>query len=205
MGIFTHEIGLSLGIVVGLVFRSVDVGIHHAVEVGGRVVGTGGAFIVDDSRIEGTGGLVGGMEVQTRVALISQTPEDDRGEVAVAKHHAHGAVNILCGPRGSESDAGGSAVFPVEMAFNVGLIHAVETIIVKHGVHLGLARIMTGAHGVDIGLFHHLDVFQHGRHVNGTAVDGVRVLRVDAFEQNGLAVDVDFIAANGNMAETIFR
>ena len=98
-----------------------------------------------------------------------------------------------------------SLLFPVEVALKVGLVHAVETEIVEHGVHLGLTGIVAGAHGVHIGLLHQLDVLKHGGHVNCAAVYGVGVLGVGALEEDSLAVDIDLAVLDFNLAEAHLR
>ena len=205
VGIFTHEIRLLRPVVVGRVGGLLERGIHLAPDVGGVALsGIGAAFIVDGAWVEVARGLVGGHEVRTVVALVAQTPERDRGVVAIAKHHAFRAVDILRLPRVLESDAAPAAVCPVVVAFHVGLVHHVETIVVKHGVHFCLSRIVARSDGVDVRLLHHLDVAQHGRNVDGASVNGMRVLRVYAFEEHPLSVDVDLAVFDFDGAETIF-
>ena len=75
---------------------------------------------------------------------------------------------------------------------------------VEHGIHLGLTGIVAGADGVDIGLLHQFDVAKHGGHVDGTSVNGVRILRVDALEEDALSVDIDEAVLDFHCAETVF-
>ncbi len=92
------------------------------------------------------------------------------------------------------------------MALHIGLVHAVESVVVEHGIHLRLARIVACAHGVDIGLLHECHVAQHGGYVDGVAVERVYVLGVDTFEEHALAVDKHLLAVvYAYVAESVFR
>ena len=93
------------------------------------------------------------------------------------------------------------------MAFNVGLVHAVETVCVEESVHLGLAGIVGCANGVDVGLLHQRNVLHHGLQVDGAAIERMRVLGVDTLEEHTLAVDKHLplvvIVDNLHLAEAI--
>ena len=94
---------------------------------------------------------------------------------------------------------------PTVVAFHVRLVHDVETEGIHHGVHLRLAWVVAGAHGVDVGFLHHREVFPHRPHVDGTAIFRMRVLRVHALEEHTLAVDIHQLAIAGYLAEAILR
>ena len=161
---------------------------------------------MDDARVESAHGIVGCIEILATTGLVAQTPEDNAGEIAVAEHHARGAVHILRGPGILVGDAAVlSLLFPVEVALKVGLVHTVETEVVEHGVHLGLTGIVAGAHGVHIGLLHQLDVLKHSGHVNCAAVYGVGILGVSALEEDSLAVDIYLAVLDFNLAEAHLR
>ena len=53
-------------------------------------------------------------------------------------------------------------------------------------------------------MFHHEDVAKHSGNIHGASLFGVRVLGVDAFEENALAVDEDKTVFDFDVAETIF-
>ena len=80
------------------------------------------------------------------------------------------------------------------MALNISLIHAVETIVVEHCIHLGLTRIVAGAHCIDVGKLHKHYVLEHCGHVDGMTEKRMDVLCVDTLEVFALAVDVNQIA-----------
>ena len=94
-------------------------------------------------------------------------------------------------------------VFPVLVTLHIGLIHAVETIIVEHRVHLRLTGIVAGAHGVHVGLLHHLHIGEHRLDVYGAARDGVCILQVGTLEEHTLAIDIYSAIGDLHVAETI--
>ena len=152
--IFAHEVGLtgSVGaLFVGSLRHLPHVRIHPTVEVGdaSRVTtSVGGSFVVDGTCIERAHSVVSGDEVVACATFVTQRPEDDAGMVAVAQYHAFGAVNHHGLPSGTTRDdlvvvtLASSVVIPVFVTFEVGFVHDVKTIVVEHGIHLGLARIV---------------------------------------------------------------
>ena len=205
VGVFTHEEGLLLAVVVRLVLHPRNVGVHHAPEVRVGRVAACSAFVVDDAvGVERLAAVVGGEQVVARAALVAEAPEDHGGEVAVAEHHAFGAVEVGRLPRGAAGD-GVASLLPVEVALHVGLVHAVEAVVVEHAVHLRLARVVAAAHGVHVGLLHELHVAQHGLGGEEAAVYGVSVLRVGPLEEGSLAVHVDQSVLDVDLAETVLR
>ena len=77
---------------------------------------------------------------------------------------------------------------------------------VKHRIHLRLTRIVARANGVHVCLLHQLNVLQHGLHVDASSENGVRVLRVHAFEIDLLAIHIDaLVVTDADVAETVFR
>ena len=94
-------------------------------------------------------------------------------------------------------------VFPVLVTLHISLIHAVETIVVKHRVHLRLTGIVAGAHGVHVRLLHHLHISKHRLDVHGTARDGVCILQVSTLEEHTLAIDKYSAIGNLHVAEAI--
>ena len=158
----------------------------------------------DTGGVKFLGAIVGSLHVDARAALVAEAPEDDGGEVAVAHHHSFHAVHELRLPALGAGD-GVAALFPVVVALDVCLIHAVESVVVKHTVHLCLTGIVAAANGVDVGLLHDLHVAQHGGDIDGATVNGVRVLCVHAFEEHGFSIDIDLSALDADVAETVFR
>ena len=155
VGIFAHEIGLAAPVSVAVAFHIVQSRIHLAPYLRGLSAGAGGTLIVYGARVEFAGGCETGLVVLSVSALVAEAPEDDGRIVAVAYHHADGAVDVLRFPGGDGRDAGVAVVVPAAVTFHIGLVHDVESVVVEDGVHLGLARIVARTYGVHVGLLHH--------------------------------------------------
>ena len=205
VGVFAHEEGLRAAVAGRLALHVGKFRVHDGMDVGPlRGAGVGGAFVVDGARVEGAGGIVGSGEAYAHAALIAQRPEDDGGVVAVAQDSARAAVGELPRPRRLVGDGAVVAILvPILMAFEVELVHHVDAVVVEHGVHLGLSRIVAGAHGVDVGLLHEHDVFKHRFYVDTAAAERVGVLRVHALEEDALAVDEYHAVGDADIAEAV--
>ena len=152
--VFAHEIRLTRSVgaaSVGSLRYFPHVRIHLTVEVGDTSIVTtsvGGAFVVDGACIERAHCVVRSDEVIACAAFVTQRPEDDAGVVAVAQHHAFGAVDHHGFPTFTTRDdfivvaLSSAVIVPVFVTFEVGFVHDVKTIVVEHGIHLGLARIV---------------------------------------------------------------
>ena len=140
------------------------------------------------SREESLHLIVGGLEVLSASRLVAERPEYYARMVAVAQYHAACTVYISGLPCRVVRER------VVVVALNVGLVHAVQTIVVEHCIHLGLARIVAGAHGIDVGELHKRYVLEHCGHVDGMTKKRMDVLCVDTLEVFALAVDVNQIA-----------
>ena len=127
--------------------------------------------------------IVAMSHVLSRAILIAQRPEDDARVVAVAKYHAYVAVHEGLRPRRIACQT------VVPMALEVCLIHHIQTIGIKHSIHLLMARIVARADDIDIGLLHQCDVAQHRFIVHISSIEGVRVVSVHTLKEDTLAVD----------------
>ena len=204
VGIFAGKVGLQVTVAVGVAFQETHLGIHRRIEIARVGPSARASLIMDGARVDGTHGGIGIVEVAAHTALVAQRPREHGGVIAVAVDHTHDAVHINRAPRRLVADARTAGERPVVVALHVGLVHAVEAVVVEHGVHLRLARVVGGADGVHVGLFHHDDVFQHRRHVDAAAMHGMRVLRIDAFEEDALTVDEHVAVFYLIMTEAIF-
>ena len=138
---------------------------------------------MDGTRIKLAYGCITGIHVASLAILIAKTPKDDARMIAVAKHHAHITVHESGGPRRVARQA------VVAVAFKVCFVHHEEAVGIEHGIHLRLARIVAGAHGVDVGLLHQSDVAKHGGHIDITAIERMGIVDIRPFEEDALAVD----------------
>ena len=76
------------------------------------------------------------------------------------------------------------------MRFDVGFVNQVDAIPVAQIVPARVVGVVAGAHGVDVELFHQLNVLDHGLHSDRVARVGIVLVPVHASEQNRHAVDV---------------
>ena len=90
------------------------------------------------------------------------------------------------------------------MAFQICFVHDIKSIIVEHGIHLGLTGVVGSAHGVHIGLLHEEDVAQHRGHIYAASLLGMCVLRVDTLKEDTLSVDAHQTIFDINVSETVF-
>ena len=178
---------------------------HHRVHVRtevGVLLAVVAALVVNPcvaTRQQTLHAVVCSLEVAAAASLVAERPEHHARVVAVAQHHACRAVYVCSLPRRHVRDA------LVAVTLHVSLVHAVESVVVEHGVHLRLARIVRCAHGVYVGLLHQLHVAQHRLHVDGVTKERMDVLRVHTLEVNTLAVNVDEVALLLHGAEAVLR
>ena len=200
MGHLADEHGAVEGVAVAV--HPVHAGVHLGIDVGEAVaavtLAVARALVVDGAGgVEAVGQVVAVLEVAAAAGFVTQTPEDDGGMVAVAAHHAVDAVLEGGNPRRAVGDA------LVGMVLEVGFVHDVKAVVVEHGIHRGVVGIVGRAYGVDVSLLHELHIAQHTRGADGTAVDGVAVVAVDALEEDLAAVDIDLRTAYLDVAEAI--
>ena len=92
-------------------------------------------------------------EILAVAGFIAQRPEADAGVAAVAQHHAAGAVLH----RGAELRIVARAVFAAHaVAFDIRLVHHIETQLVAQLIEQLRIRIMARADRVDIRAFHQI-------------------------------------------------
>ena len=92
----------------------------------------------------------------------------------------------------------------VVVALYVSLVHAVQSVVVEHRIHLSLTRIVAGTNGVHIGLFHQNHVAKHSLHIDGVTIEWVNILGVDTLEEYSLAVYINQFILDGHLSETVF-
>ncbi len=75
------------------------------------------------------------------------------------------------------------------MGFQIGFTYHVESVLVAKVVPAGIVGIVARAHGIDVVLFHYLDVLHHTLYAHYVAAVGVHLMTVCTLYQYGLAVD----------------
>ena len=92
----------------------------------------------------------------------------------------------------------------VVVALYVSLVHAVQSVVVEHGIHLSLTRIVAGTNGVHVSLLHQDYVAKHGFHIDGVTIEWVNILGVDTLEEYSLAVYINQFILDSHLSETVF-
>ena len=90
------------------------------------------------------------------------------------------------------------------MFFKVGFVHHIESKRVAEFIPPLTVGIMTGAHGIDIGLFHQADVAEHqffGHHLTRL---GVHLMTVHTTKARGNAVDEQLSVLDFHLTEAHF-
>ena len=88
------------------------------------------------------------------------------------------------------------------MVLEVGLIAAVQTIVVKHSIHACIVGIVAGTNGIDIVALHQQNILQHVVGRNCTASYGVSVMTVHTLQDDTLAVDIKQRTDDLHLADT---
>ena len=137
--------------------------------------------------------------------LIAQRPADDTGVVFVPFDHVAHAIHKVIFP---------NRVFrqpiPNTVGFDIGFVQHIEAVLVTEFVPAGLVGIVGGAHGVEVKLFHQLDVAQHVLLADHMASIRFMLVTIDAFDQQRFAVDTklpvhDLDLAHANFAAFHFN
>ena len=159
-----------------------------------------GSFVVYGARgIVFMGPCGGEGEVGAPPSLVAEAPEDDRRMIAVADDKALHTVYPGGSPRGITGQTTTQPMF-----FKVGLVHHIESERVAEFIPPLAVGIMTGAHGIDIGLFHQTDVTEHqffGHHLTRSRV---HLMAVHTTKACGNAVDEQLPVLDFHLTEAHF-
>ena len=117
--------------------------------------------------------------------------------ILVPLHHTDGTVHKCAFPRRVVSQR------HIAVALHISLVHHIQAIMIKKGVHLRIVRIMTGADGIQVMTLIEQHILQHRLHGDGLAIPRMDIMAVSAFEQGQLAIDVHLIVPDGYRAEAI--
>ncbi len=148
--------------------------------------------------------LVACGEVGALSCLVAQRPPDDRRVVLVALDHPGDPIQV----GGQPGRIVGEAVLRAEavrVAFDVGLVHHVQAVLVAQGVPLGIVGVVRRPDGVDVVPFHQLDVAHHQGAIDGVPRERAVLVAVHALHQDGLAVDEESAAADLDRPEADAR
>ena len=88
------------------------------------------------------------------------------------------------------------------VALLISLSNHVETIFVAEVVEIGIVGIVTGAHGIDIQLFHHGEVLNHTLATDHISTVGIHLVTVDSFNINWLPIHEESVTHDLHLAES---
>ena len=111
--------------------------------------------------------------------FVAERPDDHRRVVAVALHHADGAVEVRLEPvrPSGQRDAG---LVSHAVGLDVRFVHHIEPVLVREFVEPGQVRVVRGADGVDVQRLHQAQVFPHRGFVHHMAALRVVLVAVHA-------------------------
>ena len=147
--------------------------------------------------------FVASLEVRAESCLVSERPEDDRRMVESALHvtlvafHVCLRIKRVLGER--------FLVVAHTVRFDIRLGHYIETIFIAEVVPKIIIRIVACADGVNIQLFHPLDILPHPFLADDVAFVRIHLVAVCAFKQNSLSVHQDLSVFHFYLAETDFH
>ena len=120
---------------------------------------------------------------------------------SVSEHHSLGSVAHRLG----EIRVVARAVFAAHaVALNIRLVHHIEAELIAHIIELFAVGVVAGAYGVDVCLFHQVKILLISEIGHGPAVIGVKIVTVNALDDDLLPVDVEHIAFDLGFAEADF-
>ncbi len=186
VGIFTLYHRAHVGLVIGKLLHTFVAAVHWAVDVTLAIL-FGALVLYGARRIHCLYILICGVEVGSIAGLVAERPHDDTRMVEVAGHVA--VVALDCGflPCGHFSQS--LVAVSHTVALDVGLGGDIQAIAVAEVVPVGIVGVVACAHGVEVKLFHQLDILKHALLAHHISAVGVELVAVGALYQHGLAVD----------------
>ena len=152
-------------------------------------------------RVEGLDPIVTAFEVGAVSGFVARAPDDDRGVVVVAQHHAAVAVEVRGGEGGIAREVLRLVAVVPAVRLDVGFVHDVEPVFVAEVVPQRHVGIVARAHGVHVQPLHLADVAHHLFARDAVARVGLHLVPVDPLDENRLAVDQQLPAADLDLAE----
>ena len=200
----THGVGIlaldqRTGIVALGVFLAVLVAIVHRTEDIGLAL-TACLFVLHRARgVVGLHPVVALLEVRTVAGFVAQRPHDDRGVILKRHHIALLTLEVGLGiivATGQRLLAIAHAV-----ALDIGLGRQIEAVLVAEVVPAGIVGIVAGAYGVDIQIFHDLDILDHALYGDDVTAIGIEFMTIGALDKDRLSVDEQLAALDLDMTE----
>ena len=134
-----------------------------------------------------------GQDTGSGIGFIAAGPPQDAGMVLIPLQHGRSPVHHTGLPlRQASRNVPGwftSAHFlPGSMAFQVCLIHDIDSVFIAKPVPEALVRIMAGAHRIDVVALEDFDVTAHILGRDGAAPSGIPLMAVHAIDDDAFTV-----------------
>ena len=120
--------------------------------------------------------------------------------ILIAFSHAHRPIQKRRMPVGCASQR-----TPQTMFLNVGLVHHIKPQTVAQFIPTGYIGVMTGTHGIYIGLLHQQNILQHALFTHHTCRKRIVLVAVHPAEADGFTVDQQQAILHLHLAETHLR
>ena len=200
----THGVGIlaldqRTGIVALGVFLAVLVAIVHRTEDIGLALTTC-LFVLHRARgVVGLHPVVALLEVRTVAGFVAQRPHDDRGVILKRHHIALLTLEVGLGI----IVATGQCLLAVThaVALDIGLGRQIEAVLVAEVVPAGIVGIVAGAYGIDIQIFHDLDILDHALYGDNVSAIGIEFMTIGTLDEDRLSVDEQLAALDLDMTE----
>lgn len=134
-----------------------------------------------------------GLNTGSCVRLISAGPEENRRMVLIPLQHGSCPVHHTGLPfrpvsRHIPGRLAPSHLLPGAMAFQIRLIHQIDTVLIAQLIPPRLIRIMAGPHRIDIMLLHKPNIPQHVFFGNGSSPVRIEFMAIDSVKHQTSAV-----------------
>src|SRR5574344_1294300 len=138
-----------------------------------------------------------GSMVGTIATLVAQAPKDNRRTVFIALRHADATVEKGGCPVGSTCQGASQSV-----TLTVSLVHHKHADRVAQLIPTRTIGIMRQAHGIDVGLLHQQEVFDHQLFTHHTSCMGVVFVAIHTTQFYHMTVDKHLAALDFYLSET---
>ncbi|MNK99608.1 hypothetical protein D3C87_1200140 [compost metagenome] len=182
-----------------IVFHYGDGFIHGAIDI--RVLFLLCSFILNRATvIIRFQPVVGGLQVFSKTTFITGRPGYDAGKVFIAFPHPLNPVQVSILPKGivRQGKLRGKAH---AIAFNVGLIYHIQTVLIAQFIPAFCIGVMAGTNGIDVQLLHQPDVAQHVGFGNYLCSIHVVLMPVHPFYFDGPAIQQEQTVFDFNSSE----
>ena len=144
--------------------------------------------------------VVGLLKVRTVTSLVTQAPYNDAGVVLIGNHVTLLTLNV----RLFKGNVLGQRMLLVAhtVTLQVALSSQVDTILIAQVVPTWIVGIVTGTYGIDVQLFHYLDILNHALYTYNVATIRIQLVAVGTLNQDRLSIYQQLSALNLNVAET---